>query len=184
MQGTWVRSGQIPHVSEQPSQGAVTTDPTWWKHRSPRVLEPGLCSTRSHRDEAPTHTAASAHPPLPVTLRKAHPQARLGASGDQWPLKNPPNIRAAWSPSLQLLGSLLTPWSPLSSLGPYGNNKAFCSKKKEKERERKARTATKAPCSQYTYRPVLLKPHSCLPWRFYQFTASGDKEGIGSLAFH
>uniref|UniRef100_A0A3Q1MF87 Ferritin n=1 Tax=Bos taurus TaxID=9913 RepID=A0A3Q1MF87_BOVIN len=30
-----------------------------------------------------------------VSLRKAHPQARLGASGDQWPLKNPPNIRAA-----------------------------------------------------------------------------------------
>ena len=30
-----------------------------------------------------------------VSLRKAHPQAQLGASGEQRPLKNPPNIRAA-----------------------------------------------------------------------------------------
>ena len=70
-----------------------------------------------------------------VSLRKAHPQARLGASGDRWPLKNPPDIRTAWSPPLQPLGSFLTPWSPLSSLGPNGNNKAFCRKKKKKERE-------------------------------------------------
>ena len=28
-------------------------------------------------------------------FREAHPQARLGPSGDQWPLKNPPDIRAA-----------------------------------------------------------------------------------------
>ena len=80
VQETWVRSGQIPHVWEQPSQGAVTTEPTWCKHRSPHVPEPGLCSKRSHRDEKRTHTAASEHPPLPATREKPAQRQRPSAA--------------------------------------------------------------------------------------------------------
>ena len=36
-----------------------------------------------------------------ISLQKAHPQAWLGASGAQRPLRNPPNVRVSvWSPSL------------------------------------------------------------------------------------
>ena len=67
-----------------------------------------------------------------ISLWKANPEVRLGTSGAQWPLRRPPNVRAsAWSLSLLTLGSFLTLWSPLPSLGPNGNNKAFSSKKKK-----------------------------------------------------
>ena len=46
-------------------------------------------------------------------------------------IEEPHDIRAAWSPSLQALGSFLTPWSSFSSLGPNGNNNAFWAKAKK-----------------------------------------------------
>ena len=81
-----------------------------------------------------------------ISFWKAHPQAWLGVSGTQWPLRSSLNIRAAWSPSLNLLGSFSTLWSPFSSLGPNGNNKAFFRKKKKKKQRH--HVTAKGPYSQ------------------------------------
>ena len=48
-----------------------------------------------------------------VPLQKAHPQAQLGASGAQWPLRGPSGAWAsARNPSLQPQVTILTPLEP------------------------------------------------------------------------
>ena len=124
--------GSCPSAGEKPVLGLLDLCGLGSARADP--LLPWLPGEPLPRWGGEIHQEAEWPPDQPWRL--ASPQAGLGEylfkSLTHWALRSPANVRAsAWSPSLQPLSNFLTPWSPLPSLGPNGNNKTFSSKKKD-----------------------------------------------------